>query len=399
MFWAVLADLVVVISLVGYLLYGLTLGLTRSLIVVAGMLCGLVLAFTFALNVQDSIPGPELRAISIIAFTVVVAAISHVITHLVAKKIRFSEVSNKLQVLDRVAGGVGLSMFFAIVVATTSLIIGTFGVPGYAKAVSGAVTIQTIDDATPREAREALFGLLYVFSNESPPLVPDNFGSRNLPDVAFISKEGTVKANQSLSQAARSVVRITGSAYACGQGRSGTGFVIAEDRIVTNAHILAGVTRPVIEAPNGQILTGKVVYFDSQNDVAIIAVTGLDVSALSSGIGLQTGESATTLGYANQGSLTASPAQVVSINVINALDIYRERGSARAIYILDGKFAPGDSGGPVLNVDGNYIGMVYARDTKQTRLGYAMTLTSFRPAVKVAAMFTELVSSGPCIID
>ena len=83
-----------------------------------------------------------------------------------------------------------------------------------------------------------------------------------------------------LADASLSVVRISGTAYACGQNQSGTGFVVAPERVVTNAHVVAGVDRPVIEAPNGQAIDGFVVYFDDDDDLAIVAVPGLTTAAL-----------------------------------------------------------------------------------------------------------------------
>src|SRR6185437_9853088 len=50
----------------------------------------------------------------------------------------------------------------------------------------------------------------------------------------------------SASAAASSIVKITGLAASCGRGQEGTGFVVAPQRVVTNAHVVAGVREPVV---------------------------------------------------------------------------------------------------------------------------------------------------------
>ncbi|MFW8746033.1 trypsin-like peptidase domain-containing protein, partial [Mesorhizobium japonicum] len=92
-----------------------------------------------------------------------------------------------------------------------------------------------------------------------------------------------------LQRAAQSVVRISGTAYACGQNQSGSGFVVARNRIVTNAHVVAGVEHPVVEAPNGQAIESRIVYFDSSHDIAVLEADGLAAAPLAMGSDLGVG--------------------------------------------------------------------------------------------------------------
>src|SRR5690606_26696731 len=125
-----------------------------------------------------------------------------------------------------------------------------------------------------------------------------------------------------LAAAAQSVVRISGTAYACGQNQSGTGFVIAPDRVVTNAHVVAGVPNPVVEAPNGQALDGSVVYFDPADDLAVIAVAGLAAQPLDLAAPLEPGDDAVIDGYPYGGPFTSGPAEVLAVSTERLEDIY-----------------------------------------------------------------------------
>jgi S1-C subfamily serine protease len=199
-----------------------------------------------------------------------------------------------------------------------------------------------------------------------------------------------------LATAAESVVRITGNAFACGQSQTGTGFIVANDRIVTNAHVVAGIEQPVVEALNGQILAGTVVYFDANNDLAVIAAPGLAAAPLSFGISMQTGDSAAIVGYPFGGPITVNAILVRSVSSPN---IYGGGGFPRQVHTLARKVSPGNSGGPLLTLDGDVIGAIFARGADQKDVGYAVTLTELQPVTNEAAALTTTVSSGTCIRD
>jgi len=218
-------------------------------------------------------------------------------------------------------------------------------------------------------------------------------------DMGNVDNPTGVIDSASFLAAADSVVRITGNSYACGQSRTGTGFVVADDRIMTNAHVVAGTSRPVIEAPNGQVLVGTVVYFDVNDDLAIVAVSGLDARPLSEGIMAQPGDSAQIVGYPFGGPITATTAQVQNTKIFDSPNIYRLGHFPREAHMLAGQVSPGNSGGPLLTGEGDFVGIVFARATDRANVGYAMTLTELSPAVDGATTFTEPVSSGECIRD
>src|SRR5690606_9850200 len=123
--------------------------------------------------------------------------------------------------------------------------------------------------------------------------------------------------SDALNVAAGSVVRITGNALACGVAQTGTGFVVADDRVVTNAHVVAGVTEPVVETLGGQVIAGTVVYFDPADDLAVIAVPGLDAAALDLAPVLQPGSDAVVQGYPHGGPFVSGAASVVSVGSIS----------------------------------------------------------------------------------
>jgi S1-C subfamily serine protease len=149
--------------------------------------------------------------------------------------------------------------------------------------------------------------------------------------------------------------------------------------------------------PTRQVLIGKVVYFDSDSDVAIVAAPGLNVNVLSPAAGERTAVKTKIMAYPHGGPITSGSAKIQSNLYYSAPNIYSDGKSPRHIYTLSGDAKPGSSGAPVLNADGDYVGMVFARATHMTNVAYAMTLAAVRPAVNDARLLTEPVSSGECI--
>jgi S1-C subfamily serine protease len=386
-----LVDCGICIAFLVSLAHGLRFGLVNSVLVGLGIVLGLSGAFLLRFTLFETIWGPPLCALITSATSIGLVLLAVTIGHLVCKKISLTKVNGRLRLVDRLAGGIALPLLVLTIFSTMSHSVGEYGESGVSLAVAGSATIQTLNDLTPRAAQENLYQVLFLLPGQRAPALTEGFGGINLAMPDFASEDAAFSA------ASKSVVRITGNAYACGQGLTGTGFVVAKDRIVTNAHVVAGVTRPVIEAPNGQVLVGEVVYFDSRDDIAVIAVTGLDARSLSHGSAAQTGERAEIVGYPHGGPITITSASVESVKLVNSPNIYREGGSAREVYILGGNADHGVSGAPVLNLKGDYVGIVFGRNSNQTNMVYAMTPTALQIAVDRAPTISAPVSSGPCV--
>ena len=73
-----------------------------------------------------------------------------------------------------------------------------------------------------------------------------------------------------VQRAAEEVVRVRGT-NRCHQGIEGSGFVYAPDRVMTNAHVVAGVHSPVIDI-RGTAVPARVVYYNPDLDVAVLSV-------------------------------------------------------------------------------------------------------------------------------
>jgi S1-C subfamily serine protease len=192
------------------------------------------------------------------------------------------------------------------------------------------------------------------------------------------------------------VARISGIAYACGKSSTGSGFVVAPDRLVTNAHVVAGVDRPVIELPGGAVREGRVVYYDPVDDLAVIAVDDLDAVSLGIAPTLSVGDRAVVQGYPYGGPFTSGSAGVLSVSTTRVPDSYGRGANDREVYSLAAEVRPGNSGGPLLTTEGEVAGVIFARDISEQNVGYAMTSAELLPVATQAEGLDTPVSTGQC---
>ena len=137
-------------------------------------------------------------------------------------------------------------------------------------------------------------------------------------------------------------------------------------------------------------------YFDPDMDLAGLDVPGLTVDPLAFAPSADRGESAAVLGYPENGGLQATPARVRNQVSAPGRDIYGEGTVLREVLSLRADVRPGNSGGPVVNREGDVIGVVFAASIDQDDTGYAMTSRQVAGAVDDGLKADHEVSSGDC---
>lgn len=192
-------------------------------------------------------------------------------------------------------------------------------------------------------------------------------------------------------QVAQSTVRIVGRA--CALIQEGSGYVAAPDTIITNAHVVAGESTTDIETLDGRRLHGDVVAFDPNRDVAVIHVDDLGLPALPEAPALR-GDIGAVFGYPGGGPLTISPARVHDAVTALGADIYDRRSTRRQVLILASQLAPGDSGAPLVNADGQVMGLAFAISPDRPGVAYALQLSEVQ-AVRATTAATP-VGTGRC---
>jgi len=388
-----LIDIVLVILLIGYLIYGYRKGLLRSLGGIIGIIGGAIAAVFLIPLLSTWIPQPGWRIGATLAAVLLLLIGGQSVGASIGAGLRRRMRVKGLRAVDRVFGAVVSTVVAALVISTLSVSVASLGVPFVSPAIASSGVLRSINDLTPDPAKAFLAQLRSTVTEESLPRIVEALGA---PTVAPTLPEA-VADTPALQRAAQSVVRITGNAYACGQSQSGSGFVVADDRIVTNAHVVAGVGEPVVEVPGDGAHTATIVYFDPVVDLAVLRVDDLDAAAIGLTGTLPQGSMAVANGYPFGGPFVSLPAEVLSVGTANINNIYGADPAPRNIYTLAADVQQGDSGGPLLSTDGEVAGVVFAKAESTANLGYAITMEGLQPVADAAAGMTAPVSSGDCI--
>ncbi|GGH49538.1 MarP family serine protease [Microbacterium album] len=390
-----LADVVIVVLLLGALVAGLRAGLFSAL----GSLCGLVaggIAAPWLLPlIADAVPDREWRGIAIVGGAVLLLAGGTAIGAVIGVLVRRGADRLRLRVAERLLGGVLGVVAAALAISLAGSGIAAAGIPVVSSSVASSTVLRTIDRFTPEPIAEAFARLHSTVLGDA--LLPAIDGLLDDADLSIAPRADQIDTSDpALAEAGRSVARISGVAYACGTSSTGTGFVAAEGRVVTNAHVVAGVDTPVVELPGRPARDGRVVYFDPVDDLAVIAVD-VDAPPLRIVEPLETGAGAVVQGYPHGGPFRTVPAGIAGVGTAPIADIYGGAPSERALYTLAAEIAPGNSGGPLLTESGAVAGVVFARDEVRPDVGYAMTTAELLPVLAQLDGSEEPVEPGRCI--
>jgi S1-C subfamily serine protease len=262
--------------------------------------------------------------------------------------------------------------------------------------VTQSRVLVALDSIVPVPARNAFGSLRDLVGSTSVPRIFSGLAQVNGPEVDA-PDPGAVTAD--VDRARNSIVQVSGVTPECESAVTGSGFVVGSGWVLTNAHVVAGVSEPLVRVRLGDDgLPAKTVYFDPETDVAVLQVPGLEAEPLPISAGsARSGDSAVIAGFPESGPYRTEPARIrIEVTALGD-DIYGKAGVERQVYALRGTVLPGNSGGPLLRPDGVVLGMVFGADEQEESTGYALTGEELIEALDKVTSSRE-VSTGTCRI-
>ncbi|KQX08100.1 MULTISPECIES: MarP family serine protease [unclassified Leifsonia] len=385
---SVVLDIVVIVLLIAAAVSGWRNGFLRSVFAAVGLVVGGIAAYLLLPVFTTWTTSPGWRIVIVLGGGILLLVLGQTLGSMIGRLLSRGVRVIKLGPIDRGAGLVTSTVIVALVLTTVAGGISGFGIPPVTQAIAGSATLSSIDRLTPAPAKSFLAGVRASTVNDALPWVLETIAPpASVPPIADLDT-----ASPELSAAAASVVRVSGNAYQCGQSLTGSGFVVSDDRVVTNAHVVAGVDEPVVEAPGEQPRAATVVYFDPAVDLAVLEVDNLDAPPLPLGDVPSVGSAAAVQGYPFGGPFVSLPATVAELSAIPRADA----AGQREVYALSADINQGNSGGPLLSPDGSVIGVVFAKSAAIDDVGYALALSELQPVAEAAAGLSDTVSSGSC---
>lgn len=167
---------------------------------------------------------------------------------------------------------------------------------------------------------------------------------------------------------------------------AGTGMIVSDDGlIVTNAHVVSGADTVVVTLADGSSYEATVVGADSRIDVAVLQIDE-DVSGLPTvtfaDAPAEVGETVIAIG--NALALGAEP--TVTLGIVSAVDRSIDVGDGTTMEDLvqtDAAINSGNSGGPLVNMDGEVVGMNTAVVSSAQNIGFAVSAETIVNAINV----------------
>lgn len=382
-------DIVIPILLLLYFLAGIRSGFFTTLGTFLGLGLG-VCAAAWLVPLAVASVGSQWSLITAVGVLILCLTIGQWLGIVAGRTIRRVTDITPLKSIERFFGGVLNLLACALVLVVLTISMRTVPIPQLNAALSQSKVLTWMVTSTPEALKDQIDSVRNnVLASTSIPEV-----SQLIAPETSAPTEGV--ESDALEAASASVVEILGAAEQCGYTSTGSGFIADTGLVVTNAHVVAGVTSPVVQDSRGRTWPGTVVYMDSEQDLAFISVPTLPLKPLTIGKNASAGSLVTFMGYPKGGPFKALPATVQGIGNTQTIDAETGRANAmRQVYQLAADVQHGNSGGPVLDENGTVVGVIFGKATSG-QTGYAITASTLKQALAEGGNNTAAVSTGSC---
>lgn len=293
--------------------------------------------------------------------------------------------------LDAVGGSVLSAAAVLVVAWMLGVAVTGASIPTLSNLVRDSRVLASVNDVMPHAARNTMRGFDAVVGSNFPrylePFVPERIVNVAPPSSTSVQSAAVQRAQQSVFKLR--------SSNRCNQGVEGSGFVYAPGKLMTNAHVVAGVGEPHVQV-GGRSVSGTVVYYDPETDVAVLDVPGLGAPPLAFNPKGAAGEEGATLGYPLDGPYDVEPARIRQEQRLRSPDIYGAGTVSRDVFSVRSRIRPGNSGGPLVSLDGRVLGVVFAASVSDSQTGYVLTADQVADAAAAGRTRTAAVDTGNC---
>jgi uncharacterized membrane protein required for colicin V production len=376
-------DFLLVALVIFAVVRGARLGAVAQVLGFAGFWAGLAAGSALAPTISRQFDSPLAQQVAGLVVPLVGGALVAWVGGLFADRVVGVLHRVRLAAVDALAGSLLAGGFSLLSAYLVGFMLASGPMPDTARLIHNSRILAVLDNVLP--SPPALLARIQRILDQSgfPQVFVDL--EPGLAEPVPLPDDPAVRA--AVQRAAASTVKIVG--LGCGGIQEGSGFVAAPGLVVTNAHVVAGIDRPVIEDRAGRH-PATPVLFDPDLDLAGGPPLAVETTTVPRGTG------GAVLGYPGGGPFRAGPAAVRRSLVAVGRDIYGRRTVPRTVYELEAAVRPGNSGGPVVVPDGRVVGVVFSRSLSEASVGYALVGGDVAPRVRTAAGRSAAVDTGPC---
>jgi len=386
-----LLDVLIVLALLASIIRGMQVGFVRQFFSTVGFFVGLFLGAWIESKLGGLGNSPSERALIALGVTLGTALSLSTVGEYGGWRVKFKlSEARVVDRLDRIFGSALAAITLLLAVWLGAAIFRQLPTGLLQRQVRGSRVVSVLNASLP-SSPDILTKLGNLIDPNGFPQVfaglePAPKSHAPLPDMGVLN--AAVRADQA------SIVKIEGRG--CGGIVEGTGFIVAPNEVVTNAHVIAGVSEPLVADTMGTHET-RVVSFDPDLDLAILTTSGLTAKPLTLNAAPNpSGTPAAVVGYPGGGAFTAVPAAVLDNFIARGRNIYNKGETERRVYSIKADVEEGNSGGPLIIQNGDVIGVVFAKSTSYNGVGYALDMQKVIDEINQVKGSTTAVKTGSC---
>jgi S1-C subfamily serine protease len=391
-----LLDLALVVIAVAFAVSGYRQGFIVGSLSFIGFVGGAVLGAEFGPAISRAIVGGQTQQdVVAVVLLVVFAIVGQFVASSVGAYVRQSMTSPSSTILDSIGGSAVSVLSMLLITWAIGSVLTASSFQGVVRQVNNSVVLGTMDKVMPTPAKTMFTQFRQLLATGPFPQVFSGIGAAHLfavspPDQGVLHSAGYLTATSR-------VLKVQGTAPSCDRSIEGSGFVYAPEHVLTNAHVVAGVTQgPTVTTMGGTTYRAKVVLYDPQVDVAVLYVPGLKLSPLKFNDQAQAGADAVVAGYPLDQGFTQVAARIGGTQNAVGPDIYQTGQVTRQIFEIRAQVEPGNSGGPLLSPSGVVYGVVFAAAVDAADTGFALTAGEVASDAHAGASQTFPVSTLGC---
>ncbi len=385
-------DWLLVVVVLAYAVSGYWQGFISGAFATAGLLLGGLLGVLIAPRLLGDAAPALWVSLAALFVVLVCASFGQALLQFAGSRIRDTITWQPVRALDAV-GGAALSAV-AVLVVSWALGVAVSGakLPWVSDQVRESAVLKRVDDLMPARAVSALDSFNDVVGSSFFPRYLEPFAPERIIEVG--PPPGKIARDPDVRRAAASVVKIRGE-NSCNRGVEGTGFLYSPDRIMTNAHVVAGVDNPNVVVGDTEV-PATVVHYDEDLDVAVLAVQDVGRPFLRFDFDGEERDPGAVLGYPQDGPYDVQSARIRSEQRLRSPDIYGPGTVVREVFSLRALVRPGNSGGPLVDRDGEVLGVIFAASVTDDETGYALTADQVRESAARGKLSANRVDTGRC---
>ena len=369
-------------------------GALGSLMSFVGVVLGAIAGVMLAPHIVSHVHSPRAKLFAALFLILALVVIGEVAGVVLGRAVRGAIKNRGIRTVDSI---IGVALQLVVVMVAAWLLatpLTSSDQPNLAAAVRGSKVLAQVDKYAPEWLKSVPKRMSTLLSTSGLPEVLQPFG--RTPIQAVEAPDASLADSVVVATARPSVVKIRGVAPGCQKVLEGTGFVIAPNRVMSNAHVVAGSDSVTLQA-EGQTYDATVVSYDPNADISILDVPNLPQRPLVfAEQPAKSGTDAVVLGYPGGGDFAATPARVREIIELNGPDIYRTTTVNREVYTIRGIVRQGNSGGPMINRAGQVLGVVFGAAVDDNDTGFVLTASEVsRQLAKIGN--ADKVPTGACV--